>query len=285
MKKTRGAVVITGASSGIGKACVLRLDQLGFRVFAGVRRESDGEALRRACSDQLTTLSIDVTDTASIAAAAAAVMDAVGDTGIAALINNAGIAVAGPLEFLPLAELRQQFEVNVIGQIAVTQAFLPLVRLGHGRIVNMGSIAGRSVVPFAGAYGGSKHALRGLNVALRTELRPSGIPVSIIEPGIIATAIWERSLNASEGRERNASPNERALYGRSQDIAHRVARAQASAGSPVGDVVDAVVHAVTARRPKTHYLLGRNAQLRRILELLPVRLRDRIIVRIIFGRG
>ncbi|MDQ6601270.1 MAG: SDR family NAD(P)-dependent oxidoreductase [Chloroflexota bacterium] len=274
-----GSIVITGASSGIGKACALRLDQLGFQVFAGVRREADGEALRREASDRLTPLVIDVTDTASIAAAVVAVTDATADLGIGALINNAGIAVAGPLEFLPLADLRQQFEVNVIGQIAVTQAFLGLVRRGKGRIINMGSTSGRSVLPFAGAYGASKHALRALTVALRMELQPWGIPVTSIEPSTVATPIWARSVAASEERERISSAQERERYGHAQTIVNRAAGEQTSVGTPVATVVAVVVRAVTARRPRTVYSVGRNARLRVFVELLPGGLRDRIIMR------
>lgn len=283
--QTAGSVVITGASSGIGKACALRLDQLGFHVFAGVRRESDGEALRCEASDRLIPLVIDVTDTASIAAAVVVVTDATADRGLVALINNAGIAVAGPLEFLPLADLRQQFEVNVIGQIAVTQAFLGLVRRGKGRIISMGSTSGRSVLPFAGAYGASKHALRALNVALRMELRPWGIPVTSIEPSTVATPIWARSVAASEVRERASSPQERERYGRVLRIVNRAAGKQTSVGTPVAAVVDVVVRAVTARRPRTVYSVGRNARLRVVLELLPGSLRDRIIMRRVLRGG
>ncbi len=280
-----GSVVITGASSGIGKACALRLDQLGFRVFAGVRREADGAALRREASDRLTPLVIDVTDTASIAAAAVAVTAATADLGIGALINNAGIAVAGPLELLPLADLRQQFEVNVIGQIAVTQAFLGLVRQGKGRIINMGSTSGRSVLPFAGAYGASKHALRALTVALRMELQPWGIPVTSIEPSTVATPIWARSVAASEERERTSSAQERERYGHILTIVNRAAGEQTSVGTPVAAVVAVVVRAVTARRPRTVYSVGRNARLRVIVELLPGSLRDRIIMRRVLRGG
>ncbi len=278
-------VVITGASSGIGKACALRLDHLGFRVFAGVRRGADGEALLRVASARLTSLLIDVTDTASIAAAAALVADATADRGIAALINNAGIAVAGPLEYLPLADLREQFDVNVIGSIAVTQAFLGLVRRGKGRIITMGSTSGRSVLPYAGAYGASKHALRALTVALRMELRPWGIPVTLIEPSTVATPIWASSVSASEARMRAASPPERERYGHVITVVNRVAAEQTSVGTPVAAVVDAVERAVTARRPRTVYSVGRNARLRVLLELLPDVLRDRIIMRRVLRGG
>jgi NAD(P)-dependent dehydrogenase (short-subunit alcohol dehydrogenase family) len=280
-----GNVVITGASSGIGKASALRLDQLGFRVFAGVRRERDGEALRHEASERLTPLVIDVTDTASIDAAVAVVTNAIGSAGLTALINNAGIAVAGPLEFLPLADLRRQFEVNVVGPVAVTQAFLALVRRGKGRIINIGSTSGRSVLPFAGAYGASKHALRACTVALRMELQPWGIPVTSIEPSTVATPIWARSVIASEERERTSSPWERERYGHALKIVNRVAGEQAHAGTPIATVVDVVVRAVTARRPRTVYTVGRNARLRVMLEMLPDHLRDRIILRRVLRGG
>ncbi len=138
----RGAVVITGASTGIGRACALSLDDLGFRVFAGVRKAEDGESLRRACSSRLVPVYIDVTDEQSIAAAAESVSREVGDAGLAGLVNNAGVAIPGPLEYLPLDELRRQLEINLVGQLAVTQAFLPLLRKARGRIVNVSSLAG-----------------------------------------------------------------------------------------------------------------------------------------------
>src|SRR5258708_33287478 len=181
------SVVATGASTGIGEACALRLDRRGFHVFAGVRREVDGGALKQKASGRLTPILLDVTDASSIKSAAAAVAASLDEEGLSGLVNNAGIAIAGPLEFLPIDELRRQFEVNVIGQIAVTQAFLPLLRKGHGRIVNMGSISGRLAFPLLGPYAASKFALRALTTALRMELRPWGIPVSIIEPSGIAT--------------------------------------------------------------------------------------------------
>lgn len=281
MTLDHGTVVVTGASSGIGEASALRLDALGFQVFAGVRRAADGDALRAKASDRLTPLLLDVTDPAAIAAAVATVTEAVGPAGIAALVNNAGIAVPGPLEFLSPDDLRRQFEVNVIGQLTVVQAFLPLLRQGHGRIVTMGATSGKSVLPFSGAYSASKHALRAINAALRMELQPWGIAVSIVEPGLIATPIWTRSV----GEEEVMRPEERALYGKALDIAYRRARQQATEGSPVEVVVKAVEHAVTAEKPRTHYVVGRNARSRVLVEMLPVRLRDRIILSRVLGRG
>ena len=186
------SVVITGASTGIGEACALHLDQLGWRVFAGVRKDSDGEALQRKASPRLMPVRIDVTDAASIAGAREIVARELGDRGLDGLVNNAGVVVAGPLEFVPMDDLRRQLEINVIGQIAVTQAFLSFVRTARGRIVNIGSVSGKMATPFVGPYAASKFAMEALTDALRCELRPWGIQVSIVEPGSIATPIWEK---------------------------------------------------------------------------------------------
>ncbi len=180
--RPRGAVLITGASTGIGAACALHLDRLGFRVWAGVRRPSDGEALVGQASRQLTPIILDVTDSNSIAAALAGVGAGAGGDSLAGLVNNAGIVVAAPVEILPIAELRTQLEVNVIGLVAVTQAALPLLRLGRGRVVNIGSISGRMATPVIGAYAASKFAVEALTDALRVEVQPWGIDVALIEP-------------------------------------------------------------------------------------------------------
>src|SRR4028119_876827 len=162
---SRGAVVVTGASTGIGRACALSLDAMGFRVFAGVRKSEDGESLRKASSSRLTPVFIDVTDEQSIATAAAEVSRVVGDAGLAGLVNNAGVAIPGPLEYLPLEELRRQLEINLVGQLAVTQAFLPLLRKAQGRIVNISSLAGKLTTPFNGAYSAAKHGIEAFSDA------------------------------------------------------------------------------------------------------------------------
>lgn len=192
---TRGqAVVITGAATGIGAACANRLAHTGFHVFAGVRKTEDGAALQQAIGDQVTPLLLDVTNGEQIAAAQAAVTTMVGERGLAGLVNNAGIAVGGPLEFMPLDEFHRQMEVNVYGALAVTQAFLPLLRQAKGRIINMSSIAGLAASPFLGPYAASKFALEALSDALRLELHPWEIEVVLIEPGNIATPIWQKGL-------------------------------------------------------------------------------------------
>ncbi|HXV42308.1 MAG TPA: SDR family oxidoreductase [Anaerolineae bacterium] len=274
------AVLITGASTGIGMACALHLDRLGWRVFAGVRRPADGEALQQQASEQLTPLLLDVTEATSIAATTDTLAAAVGETGLAGLVNNAGIALGGPLEFLPVAELRRQFEVNVIGQVAVTQAFLPLLRQGRGRVVNMGSISGRVAMPFLGPYAASKFALEALTDSLRVELRPWGIQVSIIEPGPIATPIWEKSLALADALTRNLPPGGHELYGTAIALARQRVAHSSQAGIPPAAVARAVAHALTARRPKTRYLIGRGLWLAVLLaKFAPDRLRDWLITR------
>ena len=187
------AVLVTGASSGIGKECALRLASSGFRVFAGVRKNEDGEQLKAGASGSVTPVLLDVTDSASIANAAQSISRGLGAGGLHGLVNNAGIAVAGPLEMLPPEALRRQLNVNVVGQIAVTQAFLPMLRAARGRVIIMGSILGRLALPFVGAYSAAKFALEALAESLAMEVRPFGVSVSIIEPGNIATPIWSKS--------------------------------------------------------------------------------------------
>jgi len=275
----RGAVVVTGASKGIGRATALRLDRAGFRVYAGVRRPEDGEALRREASDRLAPIRLDVTDPDSIAGAADRVAEREGGAGLAGLVNNAGIAVAGPLEFLPPEELRRQFEVNVIGQVAVTQAFLPLLRRDAGRIVFVGSISGLLALPLSGAYAASKHALEAVADALRIELSPWGIHVSILEPGVIATPIWETSLAAADRLLAHAPAEAFEYYGDAIEVGRETALRGTRAGLPPEDVAEVVLHALTARRPKTRYLVGADARLRATLRHLPDRVRDRLILR------
>jgi NAD(P)-dependent dehydrogenase (short-subunit alcohol dehydrogenase family) len=272
------AVVITGASMGIGEACALRLDARGLRVFAGVRRTEDGAELRQKASDRLTPILLDVTDADAIGAAAQTVAGAVGEAGLAGLVNNAGIAVAGPLEFLPVAELRRQLEVNVIGQITVTQAFLPLLRLGHGRIVNVGSVSGRIATPFVGPYSASKFAMEALTDTLRIELRPWGLHVAIVEPSGIATPIWERSLAAADRLIENMPRQALDYYGPVIPAVRASAARSGQSGTPPDEVAKAVEHALTAARPKTRYIVGRGARFTvAVITLLPDRVRDRLI--------
>jgi NAD(P)-dependent dehydrogenase (short-subunit alcohol dehydrogenase family) len=278
LAKNQGTVVITGASTGIGEACALRLDKLGFCVFAGVRKDSDAQKLQQKASQRLTPIFLDVTDADSIAFAVETVKNTVGDE-IFGLVNNAGIAVPGPLELLPIADFEQQMQVNVTGQLAVTQAFLGLLRQGRGRIVNMGSISGRSAAPFLGAYNASKFALEALTDVMRMELRPWGISVSIIEPGAIATPIWEKSFTQADTAKQNLSPSALNLYGHALTAVRKQVGILASKSISSDIVAEAVIHALTAKKPNTRYLIGQDAKIGALLKyLLPDRLYDRVIL-------
>jgi NAD(P)-dependent dehydrogenase (short-subunit alcohol dehydrogenase family) len=270
--------VITGASTGIGAACAIGCAEEGMTVFAGVRQLKAGAALQAKGGTAIIPLELDVTNGESIKQAAESVTRQVGEAGLFGLVNNAGIAIGSPLEFIPLAQLRRQLEVNVVGQIAVTQALLPLLRRARGRIVNMGSIAGRGTIPLTGPYSASKHALEALTDALRLELYPWGIEVSIIEPGAVATPIWDTSLRTSVEVESEIPAEGRQLY---QAVAKSVREAMSQAAAraiPPDAVVKAVLHALTAKRAKTRYLVGRDAKLRAMmLKWLPDRLQDWVL--------
>ncbi|NUM54510.1 MAG: SDR family oxidoreductase [Candidatus Hydrogenedentes bacterium] len=252
------AVFVTGASSGIGKACALHLDRLGFAVFAGVRKDADGAGLV-AEAPGIRPVIVDVTKSDTIAAAVAEVRIEVGESGLYGLVNNAGIAVVGPIETLTASDIREQFDVNVVGQLAVTQAFLPLVRQARGRIVIMGSIFGLLSCPFVGVYAASKFALEALADALRVELAPWEIEVSLIEPGRMATTIWGKSFVAME-KMQTREDEVHALYAASMTLARKKAEEFARTCTSPQRVARAVAHALTARRPKTRYKVGRDVR-------------------------
>lgn len=272
------AVVITGASTGIGAACAIHLDRLGFTVFAGVRKAEDGIALQKVSSDRLVPLELDVTDLATIEQAHIVVSESVKTNGLFGLINNAGIAVVGPVEAVPIPDFRQQLEVNVIGQVAVTQMFLPLIRQARGRIINMGSIAGLSTMPLMGPYSASKFALEAITDALRLEVQQWGVHVSIIEPGAIATPIWDKSAIDAAGREAAIETELRTLYKPVVAAVRRVV-GEASKRAISSDAVAKVVEAaLTAPSPKTRYLVGTDAKLRALMaRVLPDRTTDRLL--------
>lgn len=276
------AVIITGASTGIGAASALHLDQRGFVVFAGVRKLEDGAMLQRSSSDRLLPIILDVTDSGSIRQAQEIVSERVGTTGVYGLVNNAGIAVPAPLEVIPLPDLRRQLEVNVIGQVAVTQAFLPLLRQARGRIINMGSIAGRAAMPLMGPYSASKFALEAITDALRLEVQQWGIHVSIIEPGAIATPIWDKSASDAASREAAIGRELRTLY-EPMVVAVRKVVEEAMKRAISSEVVAQVVEeALIAAQPRTRYLVGKDAKLRALMiKILPDRLSDKLLTKVL----
>jgi len=275
-----GAIAITGASTGIGKACVTELLKLGYHVFAGVRHENDFAALKNMAAPNLHPVVIDVTSQASIAAGSKEIEASLGDMPLIGLINNAGIVVSGPLEFLPLDDLRMQFEINVFGHLAVTQALLPMLRRSRGRIVNISSITGRFSSPFIGPYSASKYALESLSDALRMELRGSGIKLSIIEPGSIATLIWEKAIIAGDQRMLKMPRHALDLYAERMLAFRAMAKETGDRGGPPSLVFKSVHHALTARKPKARYVVGYDARLAEwFLRPLPDRVKDKIILR------
>jgi NAD(P)-dependent dehydrogenase (short-subunit alcohol dehydrogenase family) len=267
-------VLVTGASSGIGEATALHLKELGFDSVAAVRKDEDAE---RLATSGLRTVKLDVTDVDSISAARAEL----GDGPLGGLVNNAGIAVAAPLEFLPLDQLRNQLEVNLVGQVAVTQAFLPALRAAGGRIVNVTSIGGRIALPLVGAYNASKFGLEAVSDTLRRELHSQGVDVIVIEPGGVKTPIWKKGDELAVELVAAMPPEAGRLYGPLIEALRReTARIAEQTGIEPREVAEAIGRALTAKRPRARYLVGRDAKLRGpTAKLLPDRLMDRLIAR------
>lgn len=274
------SVLVTGASSGIGQAAALYLDERGWRVFAGIRQQPDADHLQAQASTRLTPLVLDVTNGEQIAAAAQTVGRAVGERGLDGLVNNAGIFLGGPVEFMPLDNLRQLLEVNVLGTVAVTQAFMPLVRQAKGRVVNIGSVNGRFAMPMVAPYAMSKFALHAMNDALRREVAGWGVKVTIIDPGQVNTAIWRKNSERVAANRAHISPQYEAYYG---VVLNQVKNADEAGQGIPPTAVAAVIHkALTARRPRTHYLVGADVRLGLwLMRLLPGGLFDYVLRRIV----
>jgi NAD(P)-dependent dehydrogenase (short-subunit alcohol dehydrogenase family) len=267
-------VVITGANGGVGSALTKRLGEMGWHVFAAVRSESAIEALEPG--EHVTPVRLDVTDADSIRAAAQVVSERAGRDGLAGLVNNAGTIVQGPLELVPVHALRRQFEVNVIGQLAVTQAYLPLLRRAGGTIVNMGAATGRVTVPMLGPISASKTALESLTDALRMELKHQGVAVTIIEPGAMETAIFDKSAADGAADGYAGTLETQRLYAKALQAAGEMMANQKT--SPVDGVVDTIVKALTSDRPEARYVVGRDAGQLVMLRRFPQGLRDRLLM-------
>jgi NAD(P)-dependent dehydrogenase (short-subunit alcohol dehydrogenase family) len=273
--------LVTGSSTGIGRATAIRLDAAGWRVFAGVRREEDAAALRAAGSERLVPLTIDVTDAGQIAAAADLINEEAGDAGLDALVNNAGIAVLSPLETISIDDFRRQIEVNLTAQVAVTQAMLPAVRRATGRVVFVSSIGGRMALPFGGPYHAAKFGIEAVADCLRQELRPWGIEVAVIEPGSVDTPIWKRGERIADDLSSRAPAAQEQLYGRTIERFRVAVKRTADRGIEPDKVAVAIEHALTSRRPHTRYLFGADARAQALgRRLLPDRAFDRLVARV-----
>lgn len=258
--------LITGASTGIGRASTLRLAAKGWTVLAGVRDPVAGERLlaEAAPPGRVIPLQLEVTDSVQIAQAVARVEQesAQGGAslggGLDALVNNAGIGIGGPLELVSREDLRRQFDVNVLAQVAVTQALLPALRRAHGRIVFVSSIGGRVAMAFTAPYAASKHAVEAFGDALRVELRTSNIQVALVEPGSVATPIWDKARADYEGV--SIPPELQAEYGKVPAAMSKVLADTARRGVAPELVAETIERALTARRMKSRYVVGRDAK-------------------------
>lgn len=270
----RRAVLISGASTGIGEATALRLARDGYTVYAGTRKAADAERLA-ALHPNLRAIALDVTDDAAIASA----VERIASDGVPlfATINNAGVATGGPLEYLPIASLRAQFEVNVFGAIALSQATLPLLRASRGRIVMIGSIAGRLAAPFLGPYGASKAALASLTDSLRMELAGSGVAVSLFEFAAVKTPIWAKGRALKEQLVQSLPPEAYRRYERViEAIGHQLDHEE-RVGIDPSLVAAALAGSLASERPRARYLLGAQARMQAVIAVLPAPVRDRLI--------
>lgn len=272
-------VVITGASTGIGKATALHLDRLGFRIFAGVRKEADGIALARESSGNLTYLQLDVTDEAAVTAAVETVTQYTGKR-LHGLINNAGVSLNGPLELIPAEKIRQVMDVNVLGLLTVTKAFIPLLRCGSGRIINISSGHGLLAVPDKSVYAASKFAVEAITDALRVELQPFGVFAASIVVGKVDTAVLGKIL-ADRDQIIDNSPTEIVeLY--QPLFSYFDKQVKELPGIPPTDVAHVVAQALMTENPKAQYLIGPGATKMKNLARLPVRLRDRLMIKALY---
>jgi NAD(P)-dependent dehydrogenase (short-subunit alcohol dehydrogenase family) len=275
--------LVTGASTGIGRATALRLAASGWTVLAGLRDLEAGERLERdapaaGAGGRVIALSLDVTDAAQMAGAAELVereASATSGGGLDALVNNAGVGMSGPLELVSAEELRRLFEVNTFAQLAVTQAMLPMLRRGRGRIVFVSSVGGRVAMAYSGAYAASKHALEAFADALRVELRDAGVQVALVEPGSVATPIWGKAREEVE--RASIPPDLQAQYGHVPAAMGRVIEKTARRGVTPELVAETIERALRARRMRARYLVGVDARAMLVAKrLLPDRVFDAV---------
>ncbi len=267
------SLLVTGASTGIGRATALYFDERGWRVFASVRKQADADALSAAASDRLTPVVFDVTEEESVQAAAVRITELLDGAGLNGLVNNAGIGVGGPFEYVTIDDWRWQFEVNVFGVVRVTQAFMPLLHKAKGRIANIGSIGGVVTWPTLGPYCASKYAIEAMTDSLRAEIRPLGMHAACIEPGSIQSDIWGKAEATGTDMKASLPPIGLQHYG---DLTTKMTKFTELGGNtaiPAVKVAYAVEHALTSSWPRSRYKVGMDAKFLGVMRaILPDRL-------------
>jgi NAD(P)-dependent dehydrogenase (short-subunit alcohol dehydrogenase family) len=271
-----GTVLVTGTSSGIGRACAVELAGRGFHVLAGVRTAADADAVRALHPDRIEPLMLDVADMDAIAR----LPERVGGA-LAGLVNNAGYSRPGPIEYVGVDDIRRQLEVMLLAPFMLTHTLLPALRAARGRVVNIGSIGGRIGLPFNSPYNAAKAGIASMSDSLRQELGPVGVHVALVEPGSIATDIWDRGIAAGDELLASLPEAGRRLYGDRLDRLRKTAEMMARRGVPPAKVAEVVAHALTADRPRTRYLVGVDARAQALLRAaLPDRALDAVIGRV-----
>jgi len=269
------SIIITGASTGIGEAIAVHLAKQGYKVYAGYRKEADAEKLKLACGN-IVPVKLDVCSAEEIENVRLLVEK--NEKECIALINNAGIAVAAPLEGVPMEDFRKQLDINVHGLLMTTQAFIPILRKTKGTIIHIGSIAGKVSAPFLGPYSASKFAVEAISDALRMELRPWGIKVICVEPGSIQTPIWDKSLEASTDMENRISEDIKSLYQQQILTIRKMSKKIEARGIPAQKVAEVVEKIIKSSNPKARYVIGLDAKIQKILKwLLPDKWLDKIL--------
>jgi NAD(P)-dependent dehydrogenase (short-subunit alcohol dehydrogenase family) len=275
-------VVVTGASTGIGRATALLLDKLGFRVFAGVRKSVDGDALGELSSERLEPLLLDVTDEEMVTAAVARVK-AASSRGLYGLVNNAGLSLNGPLELVDVPAMQQLLDVNVLGVLTVTKAFLPLLRRGRGRIVNVSSGHGLLAIPDKSVYAASKFAVQAISDSLRVELLPFGVQVSTVVVGKVETEVLGKIEASRQELLASAPPEKVNLY--RPLLEYFDAEVKNLPSIPAEQAAAVLTRALTDTKPKRRYLVGPGARKMSVLSHLPAGLRDLMLAKAIYGRS
>lgn len=279
------AVLITGASTGIGKACALHLSKAGYRVFAGIRTDAAGEMLIQESANTIIPVLLDITKPEMIQHAVERIsLSLENDTVLWGLVNNAGVAIGGPLEHLPIDEFRNQIEVNLIGHVAVIKSFLPFIRKAKGKIINMGSVCGCFALPFSSAYSASKFALEGATDALRRELMPCNVDVSLIALGAIATPIHDKILEKAHKLKSDLSDSESDPYQSYADSFEKIFRIGSDHAISPFVVAKLVKKILETKRPKSRYIVGKDAWLGYLSRFLPDRFNDWIIFNVLQDR-